>query len=158
MESEYFWGDYSKDKIKFIRNRVFNGINTLKYDPRMPFKEKHKEYTNYWFSSSDGHTVEEFNDLISKSNINKLKRQGGLCIVYTHFASGFIDSNGKLNERFKDNIEYLSIQNGWFVPASEILEYLLSQKKKDYVSSFYINVLDFKWLSNRILKKLKYGR
>jgi len=157
-QSEQFWGDLSKEKIKFIRNRIFNGINTLKYDPKMPFKEKNKKYSNYWFSSSDGHTVEEFSDLISKENIDKLKRQNGLCIVYTHFASGFVETNGEVNKRFKDRIEYLSEQNGWFVPASEILEYLISQKKNHYTSQFYINMLDFKWSVHRLIKKIKYGR
>lgn len=64
--SDYFWGDLSKKHIKYIRNRVFNGIDTLKYDPEMPYAEKTKIYSNYWFSSSDGHTIEEFNNLISK--------------------------------------------------------------------------------------------
>ena len=30
IESDYFWGDLSKKHIKYIRNRVFNGINTSK--------------------------------------------------------------------------------------------------------------------------------
>tara|TARA_R110002033_G_scaffold5978_9_gene24434 strand:- start:2169 stop:3074 length:906 start_codon:yes stop_codon:yes gene_type:complete len=156
--SEYFWGDLAKNKIKFIRNRVFNGVDTLKYDPQMPFKEKYKKFSNYWFSSSDGHTIEEFNNLISKSNINKLKRENGLCLVYTHFASGFVDDDNNLNEQFKENIDYLSEQNGWFVPASEILEYLLSEKKEDFVSELYLSKLDIKWLTNRIMKKIRYRR
>ena len=40
--SPHFWGDHAKKHIRYIRNRVFNGINTLKHDPRMPYKEKHK--------------------------------------------------------------------------------------------------------------------
>jgi len=51
----------------------------------------------------------------------------------------------------------LSKQNGWFVPANDILEYLLSQKKKDYVSSSYINKLDLRWLIDKIKKKYKIG-
>lgn len=157
-ESEYFWGDYAKANIKNIRNRVFNGINTLKYDPKMPFIEKNKKYANYWFSSSDGHTVQEFNDLLSKSNIDKLRKEGGLCIVYTHFASGFVDINGELDQTLKANLEYLSKQNGWFVPASTVLDYLLKQKNNDFVNSWYINQLDLKWLFDRIIKRVKYKR
>ena len=157
INSNYFWGDVAKEKIKFIRNRVFNGINTLKYDPKMPFREKRKIFSNYWFSSSDGHNLKQFNNLVTKSNIDQLKRDKGLCIVYTHFASGFLDHQGKLNELFKENINYLSKQNGWFVPANEILEHLLSRKKKDTVSSFYINKLDVRWLIDRIKKKYKIG-
>lgn len=157
INSNYFWGDIAKEKIKFIRNRVFNGINTLKYDPKMPFREKRKIFSNYWFSSSDGHNLKQFNNLVTKSNIDKLKREKGLCIVYTHFASDFVDQQGKLDEIFKENINYLSKQNGWFVPANDILEYLLSQKKKDYVSSSYINKLDLRWLIDKIKKKYKIG-
>jgi hypothetical protein len=156
--SEYFWGDISKKYIKYIRNRVFNGINTLKYDPLMPFIEKNKKYSNYWFSSSDGHTVEEFNNLISKNNIDKLIKDKGLCIVYTHFACGFVEQNGEVNKTFKNNIDYLASQNGWFVTTSEILDYLLMWKSKNSVNFFYNNLLDLKWLYERIVKRLKYGR
>jgi hypothetical protein len=157
-DSEYFWGDLSKKYIKFIRNRVFNGINTLNYDPQMPFIEKNKIYSNYWFSSSDGHTVAEFNNLISRGNIDKLITENGLCIVYTHFAIGFLEQNGEINRTFKENIDYLSSQNGWFAPATEILDYLLKSKRKNTVNPFYINLLDLRWLIQRIWKKMKYGR
>jgi hypothetical protein len=156
--SDYFWGDFSKEHIKYIRNRVFNGINTLSYDPKMPFKEKKKKYSNYWFSSSDGHTVEELNNLISKENVNRLIRENGLCIVYTHFAYGFLDNNCQINKTFKASIDYLSSQNGWFAPASEILDHLLNSKKEEEVNCFYINLLDLRWLFDRIVKKIKYGR
>ena len=122
----------------------------------MPFTEI--KYSNYWFSSSDGQNVEIFSDLISKTNVEKLKKENGLCIVYTYIASVFVDAIGKMNPRFKNNIEYLSEQNGWFVPSSQILDYLISQKKEKYPSQLYINVLDFKWFIDRIFKKVKYGK
>jgi hypothetical protein len=124
----------------------------------MPFIEKNKKYSNYWFSSSDGHTVEEFNDLIARGNIDKLIAENGLCIVYTHFAKGFLEKDGEINRTFKENIDYLSSQNGWFAPVTEILDYLLESKRKNTVNLFYINLLDFKWLIQRIRKKIKYGR
>lgn len=158
IESDYFWGDLSKEHIKYIRNRVFNGINTLDYDPQMPYEEKNKKYSNYWFSSSDGHTVEEFNNLITKKNIDKLIKEKGLCIVYTHFACGFLEHNGEINKTFKKSIDYLSSQNGWFAPTTEILDYILNCRRKNKANFFYINFLDLKWLLERIVKKLKYGR
>jgi hypothetical protein len=158
IESDYFWGDFSKKYIKYIRNRVFNGINTLKYDPKMPFTEKNKRYSNFWFSSSDGHTVEEFCDLITKRNIDKLAKENGLCIIYTHFSCGFTEQNGELNMKFKEYVEYLASKNGWFVPASEILDYLLENKADNTVNQLYLNILDLKWLLQRIIKKIRYGR
>jgi len=128
----------------------------------MPYIEKNKKHSNYWFSSSDGHTVEEFNNLISEKNIDQLKKEKGLCIVYTHFASGFVNENGELNSEFKKKIEYLSNQNGWFAPATTVLDHLLENKKDSDVnksiSNFYLNKLDFTWLVERIIKRVKFGR
>lgn len=159
-KSKYFWGDHSKKHIQYIRNYVFNGINTLKNDPQMPYKEKHKDkYSNYWFSSSDGHTVMEFNDLISSKQVDQLEREGGACIVYTHFASNFVDKQGLLDENFEKNIRYLATKDGWFAPASVLLDYILKRREKqnDYVSSIYLNKLDVKWTFDRLFKKIKYG-
>ncbi len=159
--SKHFWGDISKRHFKYIRNHTFNGINTLKYDPKMPYQVKAKEeYSNYWFSSSDGHTIEEFNALVTPENILKLEKEGGLCIVYTHFASGFVNKEGQLNQRFKENMKFLSTRNGWFAPAGEILDYMLEQRKEinPYASSFYRAKLDMLWVRDRIIKKVKTGR
>jgi hypothetical protein len=158
LYSEFFWGDYSKKYIKYNRNRTFSGINTLRYDPEMPFIEKKKSFCNYWFSSSDGQTIEEFNNLVTRKNIDKLVKEKGLSIVYTHFACGFVNHNGVIDRTFEENIDYLSSQNGWFVPVSEILDYLLSLKNNTSVGSLYINKLDTLWLMDRIKKKIKYGR
>ncbi len=158
-ESEYFWGDLCKKHIKFIRNHCFNGINTLRYDSQMPYVNSSKQYSNYWFSSTDGHTVEEFTHLISNANVDMLERQKGACIVYTHFASGFVNSSGKLNENFEKQMRYLSSKNGWFVPAGELLEFLLEQKNtSSSVSKMYLMKLDSYWLKDRVIKRIRFRR
>jgi len=157
--SPHFWGDRSKKYIKYQRNHVFNGINTLLYDPIMPTRTKEKnKYSNYWFSSSDGHTLAEFNALMSRKNIDALENSGGCCIVYTHFASGFVKSDGSLDEDFQSAMKYLKSKDGWFVPASEILDHLSNQKKRDgFASYLYLLGLDMKWIRQRIIKRLKFG-
>lgn len=158
-KSKYFWGDICKKNIKYIRNYTFNNINTLKYDPLMPYIDKSKDkYSNYWFSSSDGHTVEEFNNLLKEENIDKLEHEGGACIVYTHFASNFINNEGKLNEEFIKKIKYLSSKDGWFVPTSILLDYLLSNNEQRYASKIYLNRLDCRWVLDRVIKKIKFNR
>lgn len=143
--SKHFWGDWVKKNIKYTRGRTFKNINTLAQDPKMPFLDKDKEkYSNYWFSSSDGANIDIFNKLLSFKNIDKLNKENGLCIVYTHFASGFVDSEGKLNNEFKEKLYYLVSKNGWFVPTSQILNYLLSKKKNHYANEFYLTYLDLK--------------
>ncbi|MBL7860696.1 MAG: hypothetical protein JNJ65_05990 [Cyclobacteriaceae bacterium] len=158
--SIFFWGDFAKKHVAFIRNLVFSEINTLKCDPEMPYRERSKSlFSNYWFSSSDGHTVEEFVDLIDQENINQLVKEGGCCIVYTHFASGFVNHDGKLDQRFKSRMENLVKQNGWFVPAGKILSHLRSKKKSDdFVHRNYLLKLNARWLLSRLKKRVKYNR
>lgn len=150
--SEYFWGDISKKHFKYIRNRTFNGINTLKADSRLVYRETNKEkYANYWFSSSDGMRLWSFLKLLKKENVDKLIAEKGCCIVYTHFAYDFVDENGNLNDYFKECIDYIASKNGWFVPASEILDYVL-QNKEYKPSKFYEMRKDFRWFFERIIK------
>jgi len=159
-ESDFFWGDYCKKHIKFIRNHVFNGIKTSSYDRKMPYKVAAKsQYSNYWFSSSDGHTVAEFTTLLKEKNLNALEKNGGFCVIYTHFASGFLKNNGTLNKEFERCIRQLAKRNGWFVPANTLLEFLLKiQLNQNPVSDFYLAKLDALWLFDRIIKKIKFGR
>ena len=92
----------------------------------MPYQCKRKSrYSNYWFSSSDGDTVREMNALLSPVNCDRLEKQGGVCIAYTHFAYGFVNAQGQLNPEFERNIRYLAGKAGWFVPVSTLLDYLL---------------------------------
>lgn len=158
-ESPSFWGDACKYHIKYIRNYVVNGINTQKFDPKMPYRVREKDqYSNYWFSSSDGHTIEEFNDLLSDDNIRRLEMEGGCCIVYTHFGDGFV-KDGKVDPEFERKIKELSSRNGWFVPASEMLDYMLKKKKIDnFISKAYLSKLDLLWAKDRIVKLIKYRR
>jgi len=158
--SEYFWGDLCKKHIKYIRNRTFQEVNTGKCDQVMPYIERTKtEYANFWFSSSDGHTIAEFNELIRPENIDRLEQENGFCIVYTHFASGFVDDKGCIDRMFQDNIKELSKRNGWFVPVGELLDFLLTVDGRGQEVS-YPNLLrlDLYWLFERINKKVRFGR
>ena len=120
--------------------------------------EPEKKYSNYWFSSSDGHTVDEFTTLISQKKVDRLAREGGVCIVYTHFASCFVNEHGEVYPQFKERLEYLSKQNGWFVPANQILDYLFDMRKNHIPGRFYFLIMDMRWVLHRIMKKIRYKR
>jgi len=158
-ESSYFWGDWCKKHVKYIRGIVFNGICTNSYDKKMPYRVKSKDkYSNYWFSSSDGHTLNEFTHLISEKNIEKLEREGGFCIAYTHFGLDFTDENGKVNTEFEGAVKKLSQRNGWFVPASTLLDFILENKRSnDFASPAFLAKLNLLWLRDRIIKKIRFG-
>lgn len=124
-DSEYFWGDVCQKKIKYVRAWATDNINTLSVNKTMPYHLKDKPYVNWWFGCSDGYNREKFNSLVSDSNINKLVTERGTCIAYTHFAYGFVDEKGEINNLFKKQMEKISKLNGWFVPASTILDRFL---------------------------------
>lgn len=152
-DSKYFWGDYCQEKIKYVRNFVFSDINTLKMCPFMPYHDEKKPFVNYWFASSNGHNVTAFNKLISESNQDRLVELGGACVVYTHFADGFIE-NGVLNDTFKFLIKRLSEKSGWFVPVSKLLDYLKKENADHIISNKQRFTLEFSWLKDQIVQKI----
>ena len=158
--SEVFWGDVLSRHIRYVRNLTFNHVNTLACDPCMPYRRKDTPLANYWFSSSDGHTVEEFNDLICPSNLDRLEHEGGCCIVYTHFASGFVDESGRINPIFQARMEDLASRNGWHVPVTRLLDHLQESRNSedDMVNTSYLRKITSRWILQRIRKRLRYGR
>jgi len=158
--SKLFWGDAHKQHIRYTRNHVFNGINTLSYDTRMPYRVKHKnQYSNFWFSSSDAHTVREFNALTSPKALDLLQKSGGLCIAYTHFNSGYTNQDGELEPDFCSRITDLASRGGWYAPASEILDHLQTQAHRGETASYpQLLKLDIRWAVDRLAKESRIRR
>lgn len=128
--SDYYWGDIIKEKSQYVRLFGTQNINTLAFNPSMPYHDKAKPFVNYWFSFSDGNGVNGFTSLLNKENIDKLVKQRGTTIVYTHFGYPGFSKSGKLNDKVKKSIDMVAAQkDGWFVPVSIILDRLLMMKK-----------------------------
>jgi hypothetical protein len=158
--STHFWGDLAKNRITYMRNLLFNSINTLACDPAMPYKiERKANCSNLWFSSSDGHTVEELTDLLAPENLDRLEEEGGACIVYTHFASGFVGRDGRIVRRFREAIENLAARDGWYVPVGTLLDHLRASHAGDADPGYWYELaLDLRWLADRIVKRIRYHR
>jgi hypothetical protein len=132
--SPYFWGDYAKETIKYMRlpfHSVKN-VNTLRVNPDMPFHDRNRPYVNYWFLGSDGSDCMAFCKLLEKENIDKLQEERGICVVYTHFAKGFTrraEGTYSLDPNFSAVINDLAgRQDGWYPTTSELLDRILSLK------------------------------
>ncbi len=151
-DSFLFWGDICREQIKYVRNFVFDDINTLNACPYMPYFDKKRPYVNNWFASSEGAKVESFCDTIIEKNQDRLVGEGGACIMYTHLACGFY-TDGKLNPRFKELMKRLSKLNGWFVPVSTLLDYIIEQRGEYTLTDRDRNKLERKWL----LHKIRFG-
>ena len=145
----HFWGDLAKEKVKYFRNFVYQDINTLKVCPYMPYHDTQRPYVNYWFASSNGNDVHSFNKCISEKNQDRLEREGGACIMYTHFANSFADGN-TLDPTFKKLIKRLSEKNGWFVPVGELLDHMLKVNGRQEITDAQRRRLERKWLLEKI--------
>ena len=115
----------------------------------MPYHDPLRPYVNLWFASTEGPHVREFVDCINEDAQDRLEEEGGACIMYTHFASGFLEK-GKLNTHFKTLIQRLSRKNGWFVPVSTILDYLREKNTDHIITDIERRRLEWKWLLNKI--------
>jgi hypothetical protein len=147
--SEYFWGDLCRTHIRFVRNFVFDEVNLDRINATLPYHDERKPYVNYWFSSCEGGDVAKFCETLSEANQDRLASEAGICIMYTHFASGFT-CDGGLHFRFAQLMRRLSRLNGWFVPVSELLHFLLSQKKDRTISENELAAMENRWLRYKI--------
>jgi hypothetical protein len=149
---DYFWGDLCRDRVRYVRNFVFNDINTLKPCPMMPYHDPDRPWVNYWFASSEGAHADAFIKMLSERNQDNLAAEGGLCIMYTHLACGFMD-NGQVNTRFRTLMNRLSRMNGWFAPVGTILDFLREKNGDRVITRSERRQLERRWL----LSKLRTG-
>jgi hypothetical protein len=152
-ESDYFWGDLCKRHLRFVRNFVFNEINLDRINPTLPYHDPRKPFVNFWFSSCEGADLRKFLRTLCEDNQDRLAAESGVCIVYTHFASGF--SSGRAPDAaFAQLMHRLSRLNGWFVPVSELLEYLLTERSTNTIPRQELTSMETRW----IRYKMRVGR
>ena len=143
-----FWGDLCRERVKYVRNFTYTDINTLAACPMMPYYDPDRPYVRAWFASSEGANVQAFNRRLSEADQDRLEAEGGACIMYTHLASGFL-SDGELNERFRALMWRLARKNGWFVPASTLLDYLAKDGEPAVLTVGQRRALEVRWLRSK---------
>jgi hypothetical protein len=151
-DSEYFWGDLCRERIRYVRNYVYPETNTLKACPFLPYHDATMPYVPCWYASCEGGTVEDYTESLSEKRQDRLVEEGGACIMYTHYAKGFFH-DGQLDRRFKELMERLASLNGWFVPVWELLGYLKEQGAGKTITAGQRNRLQWKWLMYKMLKR-----
>ena len=150
--SPYFWGDLCKERISYVRNFVFNEINLDRINPTLPYHDPGKPFVNFWFSSSDGGTVDSYCSVLDERNQDQLDAEGGVCIMYTHFAKGFCEG-GKLHSKFVQLMRRMAKKNGWFVPITALLDHLRETQDTSAIPKTELARMERRWF----LSKLRYG-
>lgn len=148
-ESEFFWGDLCRERLDYLRDFVFQEVNLDRVNPTMPYHDKAKPFVKYWFSSCNGADVESFCELLSEANQEKLERERGVCIVYTHFACGFVEA-GHVHPRVEQLLRSLARRDGWFVPVSQVLDHLRLQRQPGCIPSTEFNKMECRWAYERV--------
>jgi hypothetical protein len=147
--SPYFWGDVCRSTVKYVRNFVGGDVNTLRYCPQMPYHDPVRPYVNYWFASTEGPNVDAFVRALSEPNQDRLEREGGACIMYTHFGAGFV-RDGRIDSRFERLMRRLSAKNGWFVPVTTLLDFLLQARGHHNITDRERSGLERRWLVHKM--------
>ncbi len=153
--SPEFWGDLAVEQVRYVRNFAFDQVNTLRACPQMPYHDASKPYVNFWFAATNASTPKYFRQNFSRPKIDALIAAGGLCIAYVHFGAGFY-RDGRIDEYFREMIEYLAQQNGWFAPVSEILDHLRQggDQQARRITPWERQALELRWLTGKFGKKM----
>jgi hypothetical protein len=148
-DGPFFWGDLCTEKIKYVRNFVFQDINTLKCCPFMPYYDEKRPYVNLWFASANGGNISHFNKCLTEKNQDRLEYEGGACIMYTHFSQGFLHGK-QLDKQFVTLMQRLRRKNGWFVPVAVLLDYVLMIQGVHTITDQERKKLERKWLLEKV--------
>ena len=148
--SPSFWGDVCQSRITYVRNFVFSDINTLKQCPHMPYHDVDRPYVNQWFASSEGPDCRAFCRTISAESQDRLEDEGGACVMYTHFgAADFMDGR-RLSNEFVRLMTRLANKGGWFVPVSDLLNFIRSQRGEHLLTTGQRLSLETRWLLEKV--------
>lgn len=147
-KSPYYWSDIADQRLSYIRAFTFRQqLNSAKVPPGRPYKDSSKQKELLFFNTTDAPDVHTFKKIINKSTINRLRDDNGWAIISTHLGKGFYRANN-LDTEFRDSMEYLATQPGWFVPASQLLDFISKNTGEKEISTLerikmeYLHVID----------------
>jgi len=148
-----FWGDLCQERVRYVRNFVFDDLNMLALCPELPYHDAARPYVDFWFPSINGGSLECFLRNFTRTRVDRLVEDGGLALVYVHFAAGFA-SDGRVRGEFRKRMEYLASKDGFFAPVSVILDFLRKGQNptERVIEPKRLSRLETRWLLNRVLK------
>jgi hypothetical protein len=148
--SPYFWGDLCRERISYVRNFTFSGVNTLKLCPFMPYHDPERPLVQAWYAAAEGGTVARFNDTLREEAQDRLAAEGGACILYTHFGKRFVE-HGAVNPRFAQLVTRLAGLGGWMVPVATLLDHLAGQRGGVHqLTDGERARLEWRWLAHKV--------
>lgn len=150
-EDPHFWGDLCREHVDYVRNFTFAESNTFEACPVMPYFDSDRPWVNAWFAGSEGGDCPTYVKTLDERGLERLEESGGACIMYTHFGKGFYEHR-TLNHQFVEVMERLARRPGWFVPVSELLDYIAQARGGVHVLTHRERTwLERRWLRHKII-------
>lgn len=120
-QSEYFWGDVCRQKVKQIRLFRTRNTNTLAFNPSMPYFDAAKPYVRGWFSA----TKRSFHDCTTPAALERLCGEFGLTVLYQYLHRYADPQANAVLARFREDAERLASRSDIFLATtSQIMERL----------------------------------
>lgn len=154
--SDYFWGDLCAERITYWRRFSFarTDISTvgpvLHHDPTRP-------YVNHWFNSTHGPRRASFVDRLHPAELDRLERDGGICIMYTHLGLDFVDERGRPAHEVVRVLTDLARRDGWFAPVSEVLDHVAATVGSPVLGRRDGARLERRWVLDRLRDRSPIG-
>ncbi len=155
--SPYWWGDFCRQHLAYVRNLTFRDINLAKVNPSMPYHDPSRPLVRWWFSAADAEDCYEFNSLLRQDNVARLEAEHGFCIVATHFGKGFVH-DGEVNATTRQQLEDLARRDGWFPTVGELLDWLREQHVNDSLPPREWRSMQWRWARDLVWQKMRQRR
>lgn len=152
--SPFWWGDACAEHMVYSRNLTFSSIDTAEHNPSMPYRDPARPLSPYWFSCSDAEDADEFVQLLSSANQDRLERRGGICIVATHFGKRFC-SSGKVLPAVESRLRELAARPGWFPTVGELLDHRRLSRNDDVLPPAEWRRMQYRWAFDLMVRKLR---
>jgi hypothetical protein len=156
-ESEFWWGDLLREHVHYVRNLTFDEVNLLRINPSMPYHDAERPLVRWWFSGTDANSVEEFKAVLTPRRIERLEREGGVCIMATHLGKGYV-RDGNVDPEARALLEELARRPGWFPPVGELLDWLRERTGGGPLPKSEWLRMQWRWGREVVARKLAYLR
>jgi len=154
QDSPYFWGDLCRDRIRYVRNFTFSGLDMTTANPQMPYRLDGTPWVDLWFSTTDAPDADVFVRRVTRASLERLEQQGGVCIVSTHLGKGYV-RDGKVRPEVESVLSWLADRPGWFVPVSDILDHLVERGAGGRLGAGARMALEARYLADQLLCRLR---
>ncbi|MEL7023458.1 MAG: hypothetical protein AAGL69_06885 [Pseudomonadota bacterium] len=151
--SPYYWADVAAERLSYIRAFAFNRLNCDRIAPGRAYRDKRRLDGPVYFNSADAPDVNAFSRLVNRETIDQLEAENGWAIVSTHLGKGFW-YDGKLDARFVDSMEYLAARGGWYVPVSELLDFLVQRYGSNELGYLQSRAMELAHFADRLRGRL----